>query len=83
MGSADLMPRNLDHRVEVLFPVRDERLRRSIVDDILAVHLRDAVNARALQADGSWKLVEPVGTLADEALDSQQWMLDHAGSWSH
>ncbi len=74
MGSADLMPRNLDQRVEILFPVRDESLRRAIVDEILAVHLRDTVNARSLRADGDWVAVQA----EDEPFDSQQWMLDHA-----
>jgi len=78
VGSADLMPRNLDQRVEVLFPVRDEQLRRAIVEEILEVHLRDTVNARRLLPEGDW---EPVRT-EGEPFDSQQWMLDHAGSWS-
>jgi len=78
IGSADLMPRNLDQRVEVLFPVRDEQLRRAIVDEILAVHLRDTANARRLLPEGDWEPVQTEG----EPFDSQQWMLDHAGTWS-
>jgi len=77
LGSADLMPRNLDHRVEVLFPVRDEQLRRAIVDEILEVHLRDTANAWRLLPEGDWVPVEVTG----EPFDSQQWMLDHAGAW--
>ncbi|NKB88353.1 MAG: polyphosphate kinase 1 [Acidobacteria bacterium] len=77
MGSADLMPRNLDHRVEVLFPVRDAALRRSILEDILQVHLRDTENARSLSADGEWEVVD-----AEAPFDSQQWMIDHARGWS-
>lgn len=79
MGSADLMPRNLDQRVEVLFPVRDDQLRRAIVDEILEVHLRDTANARRLLPEGDWEHLEAEG----DPFDSQQWMLDHAGSWSH
>ena len=40
------MPRNLDRRVEILFPVDDPRLRQAIVQDILAIHFQDNVQAR-------------------------------------
>ena len=43
IGSADLMPRNLDHRIEVLTPILDPELRRKIREDILEVHLADNV----------------------------------------
>lgn len=77
IGSADLMPRNLDHRVEILFPVRDPERRRAIRDRILEVHLRDTANARELQADGCWQPVEFGG----DEFDSQAWMLDNRGCW--
>jgi len=54
IGSADLMPRNIDHRVEVLVPVRDERIIRGIRDDVLAVYLSDTTNARQMQPDGTY-----------------------------
>ncbi len=54
IGSADLMPRNIDHRVEVLVPVRDERIIRTIRDDVLATYLADTVNARQMQPDGTY-----------------------------
>ena len=47
LGSADLMPRNLDGRVEVLFPVEDKHLRKSLRDEILFVHLHDNVPGKA------------------------------------
>jgi polyphosphate kinase len=53
LGSADLMPRNLDGRVEVLFPVKDARLREMIKQDILNVHLWDTEQARGLLPDGT------------------------------
>jgi polyphosphate kinase len=59
LGSADLMPRNLDGRVEVLFPILDERLKRVLRDDVLFLHLRDNVKARRLLADGSYQRVVP------------------------
>jgi polyphosphate kinase len=53
MGSADLMPRNLDNRVELLVPVEDEGLRREL-DDTLERCLADDTNAWELGADGRW-----------------------------
>lgn len=58
-GSADLLPRNLDHRVEVVFPLRDPRLVRRLKDEILDACLADTVNARTLRADGSYILRTP------------------------
>jgi polyphosphate kinase len=54
LGSADLMPRNLDHRVEVLFPVLDPDVRARVVRDILRAQLRDNVNAWEGQPDGMY-----------------------------
>lgn len=59
MGSADLMPRNLDHRVETLVPVEDAGLRTYLRDDLLEGYLRDTVQAEELQPDGSYKHVSP------------------------
>ena len=53
MGSADWMPRNLDRRVEILFPVEDERLKERLIH-ILDVQLADNVKAYLLQADGTY-----------------------------
>jgi polyphosphate kinase len=54
LGSADLMPRNLDHRVEVLFPLEDEKLIRRVRDDVLAAYLADNVKARKMQPNGTY-----------------------------
>ena len=54
LGSADLMPRNLDRRVEAVFPVEDEGWRTYLRDDVLGLYLRDTVRAHELQADGSY-----------------------------
>ena len=67
MGSADLMPRNLDHRVEVLFPVQDEQLKARIRADFER-SWHDNVNSWLLHADGLWKRISPQG---HELLDSQ------------
>ena len=54
LGSADLMPRNLNRRVEVLFPVQDERYIRYLRDDVLEAYLRDTVKSRHLQSSGEY-----------------------------
>ncbi len=61
MGSADLMTRNLDRRVEVLFPIEDPNLRDYVVKDILSVYLADNVQARRLLSSGEWERIRPEG----------------------
>ncbi len=73
VGSADLMPRNLDRRVELLFPVLDRRLVDYLRDTVLAVYLADNVRARHLQAGGSWVRAHPGPD--DVPTDSQAWLL--------
>lgn len=57
MGSADLMPRNLDHRVEVLTPVEDPGLRAELAAS-LDVLLADTTSSWELRADGTWERVQ-------------------------
>ena len=54
IGSADLMPRNLDRRVEVLVPI-DHPKHRERLDQVLAFDLGDDVVRRELRSDDSWK----------------------------
>jgi polyphosphate kinase len=75
IGSADLMPRNLDHRVEILVPVAHPRWRETIISDILGVGLRDNVQARRLLADGTYERIHAAA--GEVAVNSQQWLLDH------
>src|SRR3954447_5592696 len=72
-GSADLMPRNLNRRVEVLFPVEDRRLIRRIRDRILAKQLDDDAGAWVMGSDGTYARVsrQPGKRL----FDSQTWFL--------
>ena len=57
LGSADLMPRNLNGRVEVLFPVTDPRLVSVLREEILGAYLADTVKARVMNADGTYTRV--------------------------
>jgi polyphosphate kinase len=54
IGSADLMSRNIDHRVEVLVPILDRTLVRTLREDVLAVYLADNVKGRHMQANGTY-----------------------------
>jgi len=54
IGSADVMPRNLDRRVETVCPVLDEGLRTYLKEQVLDLYLRDTARARVLQPDGSY-----------------------------
>jgi len=56
--STDVMPRNFDWRIEVMWPVEDEALKRRIIDEILALELRDDAKASVLQPDGRHRRVE-------------------------
>ena len=80
LGSADLMPRNLNRRVEVVFPVRDPKLIRHLRDDVLATYLADAVKARHMQPDASY--LRNSNRAAHEAVNSQQRLIERAVSHS-
>ena len=54
IGSADLMPRNIDHRVEILVPILDRGLVRTLREDVLATYLADNVKARHMQSNGTY-----------------------------
>lgn len=60
MGSADWMPRNLDKRVEITFPVEDEVCKHKVME-ILRVQLEDNVKAHILQPDGTYEKVDKRG----------------------
>ncbi len=72
LGSADLMERNLDRRVEAVFPIEDAKLAEQLREEVLPAYLRDNVNARALNPDGSWTAVRPRD--GAERFDVQEWL---------
>lgn len=59
IGSADLMNRSFDRRVEVLTPILDDEIKLYLRDDLLAAYLKDDVNCHVLAADGSYKKLTP------------------------
>src|SRR5271157_183479 len=73
LGSADLMPRNLNQRVEVLFPVENPHLLQHIRDDILKVLLADNMRTRLMLPDGTYRRISPAPGQA--TLDCQEWFI--------
>jgi polyphosphate kinase len=74
LGSADMMGRNLNHRVELLFPVENKRLLKRLREDILQTYLADNRNARNMLPDGTFRWEK--STTA--AVDSQAHFLASA-----
>lgn len=66
MGSADWMPRNLDRRVEIVFPIEDEKLKKK-AKYILDTQLSDTKKAQRLNPDGSYSRVDRRGKASIEA----------------
>jgi polyphosphate kinase len=73
LGSADLMPRNINRRVEVLFPVKDPAAILYLRGEVLAAYLADNMRARRANADGEYLRVKPA--LDEAPLDIQAWLL--------
>jgi len=71
MSSADLMPRNLDRRVELLIPVLDEDCRQRAID-VLELCLADNVKARRILADGGSESVNKTDPPIQSQLESQR-----------
>lgn len=74
MGSADLMPRNLDRRVELLFPIMNPRIVRRLRDGVLEKCLEDNRKARAGRPDGVYEFLPVNGA---GSIDSQAWFIRH------
>jgi polyphosphate kinase len=80
IGSADLMRRNLDLRIEVLAPVQSADLVRLVKQEVLDIYLRDNTNAWKLQSDGSYIRRKPAKN--DPAFNSHLWLLSNPTSKS-
>ena len=73
-ASADWMPRNLDRRVEILFPIEDKEIAKKVIH-ILDVEMADTVKAHILKPDGSYERVDRRGK---DLIDSQRVFCDEA-----
>ena len=76
ISSADLMRRNLEHRVELAVPIEDPELRTQVLDTV-ALCLADNHNAWDLDSDGTWTRRTPASP--DAAINAQEQLMRHAG----
>ena len=74
MGSADWMPRNLDKRVEIVFPVEDEKIKKEVMH-ILEIQMADNMKAHVLQADGTYEKIDRRGKTL---LNAQEYFCEEA-----
>lgn len=74
LASADWMPRNLDRRVEILFPIENEHLKQEVMH-VLKIQLQDTLKAQVKKPDGSYERVDRRGK---QALSSQEYFMKYA-----
>ncbi|MGZ9235377.1 MAG: RNA degradosome polyphosphate kinase, partial [Anaerolineales bacterium] len=74
MGSADLMQRNLDHRVEVVFPVESADYIRYLRDHMLEIYLKDNMRARVMQEDGTYVRLQTPSE--EKSVDVQKFLMN-------
>lgn len=75
IGSADLMERNLDRRVETLVPVRETEILEHLRDVVLKSYLRDTERAWLLDSAGHYE--RPAPAKDSEKFDAQQFLVSH------
>jgi polyphosphate kinase len=74
LGSADLMPRNINRRVEVLFPVYDPRIMHYLYEVVLKTYLKANTKVRIMQSDGSYIYKER--SQEEPPLEVQSWLIN-------
>jgi polyphosphate kinase len=74
IGSADLMPRNLNQRVEVIFPIEKQEHIRYLRDQVLGTYLKDNTTARLMQANGDYKRLKPG---SEKPRNAQQMLMEY------
>lgn len=75
LSSADFMQRNLDRRVEIAWPVEDNKIKSEIIKSLLKVSLKDNVKAKELQNDMSY--TNSKGK-ENKKVNSQEWLMEYA-----
>ena len=73
MGSADIMQRNLNGRVETLFPVENEKIRGSVLKTLIKSALKDNRKARTLLPDMTYNMILPQN--GEKPVNSQEWLM--------
>jgi polyphosphate kinase len=76
LGSADLMERNLNNRVEVVFPVERPEHVHHLRENVLAAYLRDNTRSRLMKSDGTYVRLKPGEK--EEKFDVQEWLVNRS-----
>jgi len=75
LSSADIMPRNLDRRVEDTFPILDETIKQSIINNVLKIYLKDNSKARILESTGKYNSLKP--SKEEETISVQEYFMNN------
>lgn len=81
LSSADLMPRNLDRRVEVTFPVYDKKIKQEIIEKLLLTGIKDNQKARVILPNGRHAFNHPV--IGEEKINLQEYLMEKASGKVH
>lgn len=76
LSSADLMPRNLDRRVEIAFPIETPEIKQYLIDTLFHIMLKDNVKARQLMPNGKY-IIPPIED-GVKKVNSQDWLMSNA-----
>jgi len=76
LGSADLMQRNLDRRVETLFPIENKAIKKSITETLLDISLKDNQKARILLPNRRYVMNHKLYN--QDVVNVQEWLMDYA-----
>jgi len=76
LSSADIMQRNLDRRVEVSFPVKDNKLKNELMRTLIRITLKDNTKSKLLLPDMSYKNITPLN--GEKKVNSQAWLMKHS-----
>ncbi|MFK7800763.1 MAG: polyphosphate kinase 1 [Anaerolineae bacterium] len=74
-GSADLMPRNLDRRIETIFPIENDMLKKEIIEHILHIYQKDTAKSYLLKPGGQYVPTAQEIPAEDELFSAQEWYL--------
>lgn len=74
IGSADMMRRNLDRRIEVLVPIQNKRMVKKLMDGVIKPYLRDNVKAWEMNSDGTYHRVHDPKA---KRFSVQDYLMDH------
>jgi polyphosphate kinase len=76
LSSADMMPRNLDKRVEISFPIEDEKLKNELMRSLIRIALKDNIKSRSLLPDMHYELIKSQN--GAKKTNSQEWLIKHS-----